>query len=143
LKEEFIQSINKKLHKNKAIGFMRHFVQKLTGFRISIPTVKSQITNIEILKLIKKIICGLKLLYLSMIFQVHSNSPRYPNGEDDMNYFLYTPNHSIVKYLPNIINETKKLIQEFEAVYILTSKFNPINAKKVDLDSRNKILSSA
>ena len=116
--EKFIQKITTDLNTRQKINSIKHLIFYITRFRISIPKVKEQMNYNEVKKSIKKIITALKLLLICLIVQVHYNNPRYPNtNENDTTYFSYNQDHGLVKTLPRIINETKKIIQDYNELF--------------------------
>jgi hypothetical protein len=112
---KFLEKIYKEVNCPQKLRALKHIIFKITRFRVRTQDVKDKTTRDEIEKGLFRLSLSTRVIVFSVLFQYHSNTSRYPNDKkSDMNYFSYTNELGIVKFIPEALELTTKIINDFD-----------------------------
>ncbi len=120
LNSHFIKALEKKLKRRDFLRGIRHVIFKITHFRTSYSQVEEATDTNQVKLYIMGSVISIKLLFLSLITYVHSNSPRYPSVKDStLTYSKYNNSLGIVEKTNLLINNFNIITKYIENEYLL------------------------
>ena len=121
LSKEFIKKVTESLNVKSKITLIKHIVFQLTHFRVRESQIREKTTEESVTKIIKQMMFSLKLLFICLMLQSHSNTPRYPAQQDEPNFFSYVEGFGAVDFMNTYIEITGQLIADFEQEFLKKS----------------------
>jgi HEPN domain-containing protein len=118
--KKMLEDIEKKTNEKAFFSFVKHFILKITGFRVRDSQVREAIEENKIIDYLDDMITGIRIHYFGILTYTHFSTPRYPSEKNsNFNYYSYNKNLGIVQnaeLLINNFNDLDKKLKRFEFV---------------------------